>query len=98
MENKKIIKDKKKREKFKKYELKRIVWLCLKKNEFLPYQIRNLGSYELHVNKIYFVNIRNFCIISGRSRGIVKEFRISRMFFKQFANFGLLEGIRKSSW
>ncbi len=42
--------------------------------------------------------LKNYCIISGRSRGIIRPYNISRIYFKQLTSFGYLKGIKKMSW
>jgi small subunit ribosomal protein S14 len=42
--------------------------------------------------------IRNKCLITGRSRSIYRDFRLSRMQLRHLASFGYLMGIKKSSW
>lgn len=44
------------------------------------------------------VRICNRCILSGRSRGNLNTFKITRMIFKRFSTLGLLPGIKKASW
>lgn len=44
------------------------------------------------------VRIVNRCVLSHRAGGIVRDFRISRMFFRELSNFGHLAGFMKSSW
>jgi small subunit ribosomal protein S14 len=41
---------------------------------------------------------RNRCKITGRSRGYMRQFGISRITFREMASFGLIPGIRKASW
>lgn len=41
--------------------------------------------------------IRNFCIYTGRSRWILRRFKMSRIVFRNNVNYGLLMGVRKSS-
>ena len=38
------------------------------------------------------------CAITGRPRGFMRDFGISRIAFRKMANEGLLPGVRKSSW
>ena len=38
------------------------------------------------------------CLISGRSRGYYRKFRISRIALRELALKGHLPGVRKSSW
>ena len=44
------------------------------------------------------VRLRNRCAMSGRSRGFMREFGISRIAFRDMAREGKIPGIRKSSW
>ena len=40
----------------------------------------------------------NRCSITGRSRGNLKKFGLSRLMFRQMAHKGLIPGVIKSSW
>jgi len=42
--------------------------------------------------------IRNRCSMTGRSRGYVAMFGVSRMAFREMALNGLIPGVRKASW
>jgi len=42
--------------------------------------------------------LRNRCILTGRSRGVYRKFKLSRIAFRELANEGKLPGIIKSSW
>ncbi|HLA90120.1 MAG TPA: 30S ribosomal protein S14 [Gemmatimonadaceae bacterium] len=42
--------------------------------------------------------IRNRCSMTGRSRGYVKMFGLSRIAFREMALAGLIPGVRKASW
>ena len=42
--------------------------------------------------------MRNRCKITGRSRGYMRQFGISRITFREMASFGLIPGIKKASW
>lgn len=44
------------------------------------------------------VRLRNRCFLSGRSRGYMRDFGMSRMEFRKLANEGKIPGVRKSSW
>ena len=44
------------------------------------------------------VRLRNRCIISGRSRGYIRDFGISRIVFRDMAREGKIPGVRKASW
>ena len=36
--------------------------------------------------------------ITGRSRGYMRQFGISRITFREMASFGLIPGVKKASW
>ena len=42
--------------------------------------------------------LRNRCRITGRTRGYMRQFGISRITFREMASFGLIPGIKKASW
>ncbi len=44
------------------------------------------------------VRLHNRCQITGRPRGYMRQFGISRVTFREMASSGLIPGIRKASW
>jgi small subunit ribosomal protein S14 len=42
--------------------------------------------------------MHNRCKITGRTRGYMRQFGISRITFREMAAFGLIPGIKKASW
>lgn len=42
--------------------------------------------------------IRNRCQMTGRSRGNIRAFGLSRIAFREMALQGLIPGVRKASW
>jgi small subunit ribosomal protein S14 len=42
--------------------------------------------------------LRNRCAISGRSRGFMRKFGVSRIAFRDMAGDGKIPGVRKASW
>lgn len=44
------------------------------------------------------VRIRNRCEVSGRARGFYRNFRLSRIAFRELASMGKIPGVTKSSW
>jgi len=44
------------------------------------------------------VRLRNRCSLTGRPRGYIRDFGISRVTFREMAVFGLIPGVTKSSW
>jgi small subunit ribosomal protein S14 len=41
---------------------------------------------------------RNRCKLTGRPRGYMRQFGISRVTFREMVTFGLIPGLTKSSW
>lgn len=44
------------------------------------------------------VRIKNRCAVTGRSRGYMRLFGLSRIQFREMARRGEIPGIKKSSW
>lgn len=44
------------------------------------------------------VRMRNRCKLTGRPRGYMRTFGLSRVTFREMANFGKIPGVTKSSW
>lgn len=44
------------------------------------------------------VRMRNRCSLTGRPKGYMRQFGISRVKFREMANKGLIPGITKASW
>jgi len=42
--------------------------------------------------------MHNRCKITGRTRGYMRQFGISRITFREMASFGLIPGVKKASW
>ena len=44
------------------------------------------------------VRLHNRCNLTGRPRGYMRQFGISRVTFREMANNGLIPGVKKASW
>ncbi|HAG33859.1 MAG: 30S ribosomal protein S14 [Cryomorphaceae bacterium BACL18 MAG-120924-bin36] len=44
------------------------------------------------------VRLHNRCKLTGRPRGYMRQFGISRVTFREMALNGLIPGVKKSSW
>jgi ribosomal protein S14 len=99
MKNKKKI-DKKRRYFFKKYEFNKNILKFLAYNTNLKFkqrwnfllQLQNLPQFSSKSK------IHNFCVITGRSKSIFKQFKISRIMFKHYSDKNKLPGLYKKSW
>lgn len=96
---KRLKKDYNKRKSFKEkqfyiYKLKSLI-----NNNILPLKTRLKIRKLLHVyvnkNNLYQTQIINKCLITGRTRGIIRDFKISRIVFKKLADNKQLSWIKK---
>ena len=44
------------------------------------------------------VRLHNRCNLSGRPKGYMRQFGLSRINFREMALMGLIPGVRKASW
>ncbi len=44
------------------------------------------------------IRLHNRCMLTGRPKGYMRQFGISRITFREMASEGLIPGIKKASW
>ena len=44
------------------------------------------------------IRLRNRCFITGRPRGVIRRFKLSRLSFREMALKGEIPGVTKASW
>lgn len=44
------------------------------------------------------IRLRNRCELTGRPRGFLRKFKLSRLTFRELASMGMIPGVTKSSW
>jgi len=44
------------------------------------------------------IRLHNRCMLTGRPRGYMRQFGISRITFREMASNGLIPGVKKASW
>jgi len=44
------------------------------------------------------VRLHNRCKLTGRPKGYMRQFGISRVTFREMANNGMIPGVKKASW
>jgi small subunit ribosomal protein S14 len=71
-----------------KYAAKRAELKAAKDYEGLDKLPRNASPVRLH----------NRCKLTGRPKGYMRKFGISRVTFREMASEGLIPGVTKSSW
>lgn len=84
------------RRKFEQNQFKKLILNMLTNDIKIPfgiyYKLENQGKKRS--NSIFHTR----CRFSGRAKANFNQFKISRMIFKRYSEFGLLNGIRKASW
>jgi len=98
--HKKNFKDLVLRNKVKKTEGELYVVKALLLNE---YCVMNVKLKKKLVRRMWklggsLVKVRNRCIVTGRARGIVRKYKVSRMTLKFFLDNKVLVGVRGSSF
>ena len=83
----KIGKEKKYRREYVKNSLDRIV----------EQMVRSVRE-EKKERKVKMKSYRNICQDTGRARGVIREYRISRYRYRELADRGSLEGVKRASW
>ena len=84
----------------KKFEVQRKLLKALIKNQSLPQGLRYEYMLKLQsfAKKTSPVQIVKRCVLSGRNRGVLKQFKLSRIWVRQLLAKGQLQGVTKSSW
>jgi len=95
-----MIKDYKRRMMVKQFAVDRVRLNTVKRNDVLPYELREVAAKELHEfpRDSSRVRIRERCMITSRPRGCVKRFRVSRIVFRHLADYNKLSGVQRAIW
>ena len=63
--------------------------------------LKKEGNFEalqdLHKNSSP-VRLHNRCKLTGRPKGYIRQFGVSRIQFREMASNGLIPGVKKASW
>jgi small subunit ribosomal protein S14 len=97
----KMEKDLNVRKHFLKEEHLHLIQRSLLKNQLLTRPLRVTLTANWSNNKpfkSYKSRIKNYCILTGRSRSYIRFFRLSRVKMRELASRGILFGISKASW
>lgn len=64
-------------------------------------QLKKEGNYQelsLLPKNSSPVRLHNRCLLTGRPKGYMRQFGISRITFREMASHGLIPGVKKASW
>ncbi|MDR2402085.1 MAG: 30S ribosomal protein S14 [Cytophagales bacterium] len=73
---------------------KKVVELCKIKREFLKKNKDYAGLRKLPRNASP-IRLKNRCCVTGRGRGFIRRFGLSRLVFREMASEGLIPGVSK---
>jgi|TARA_B100000401_G_C52690175_1_gene664067 small subunit ribosomal protein S14 len=95
-----IEKDKKRRKLFKKYESKRRELKAIIYNKENSMELRNKAQIALSKlpKDSSKIRIKNRCVLTGRSKGVFRYFKLSRIQLRQLTLEGNIPGYSKTSW
>lgn len=79
----------------KREELKKVIYDMNKSVEERLSAVDALNKMPKNSSKI---RLRNRCQLTGRARGFLRKFKLSRLCFREMANQGLIPGVVKASW
>lgn len=88
------LKDKKNRCKDAHKCVKKIFIKALKKNSIVSLKFSSKVAISTYLPK----KVRNRCVITGRGRAIIKDFKLSRLEFSKTSKIHNLPGVKKASW
>ncbi|KAK3366841.1 hypothetical protein B0T24DRAFT_633758 [Lasiosphaeria ovina] len=98
--NVKTIRDHSKRKAFEAFEPERQALRYVIRNTTLPARTRAIAQLQLAETHCYTrsTQIRNRCLMGGKGRGILRDFKLSRFNFRLQALAGNIPGVKKASW
>jgi small subunit ribosomal protein S14 len=95
-----VQKDKNRRKINFEYERDRLALSTISSNQNLPLAVRWKARLALgSISKNSFSSkLNNRCGLTGRSRSVLRDFKLSRIAFRKASNSGLIPGLKKFSW
>lgn len=79
----------------KREQLKKVIYDMNKGIEERLQAVDALNKMPKNSSKI---RLRNRCQLTGRARGFLRKFKLSRLCFREMASQGLVPGVVKASW
>ena len=95
-----IQRDQRRRFLFSQFETQQIQHKALLQDAFLKGSIKKKLGLKVHKipRNSSRSRVQNRCTLTGRSRGALRVFKMSRIRFRELASQGLLNGVSKASW
>lgn len=95
-----MIKDVRKRKCVETHGVDRLRVNSLRKNDILPVELREIADAEIAAQPrgSSIVAIRPRCAITSRPRATVHRWRVSRIVFRQLADYNKLSSVQRAMW
>ncbi|KFH45573.1 37S ribosomal protein-like protein [Hapsidospora chrysogenum ATCC 11550] len=95
-----VVRDHTKRMVFERFEPERQALRYIIRNTTLPPRVRAEAQLQLAQMSNYTrpTQIRNRCILGGRTRGVLRDFKMKRYNFRLEAMAGNIPGVKRASW
>lgn len=95
-----MLRDVQKRRNFEKHNQERILINSVWKNDILPQEIKDFAYQDIqkHPRDSTVLRINRRCTVTGRSRGIFHQFRVSRFVFRHNADYNKISGAQYAHW
>lgn len=88
------------RQQIERFEYKRILYKSIIKDQMLSQELRY--GFILKLNKLprrsSIIRKNNRCVLTGRTKGTLRSFKISRICLRELVASGTLPGVIKASW
>merc|ERR1711915_116371 len=98
--NWKTRKEVKHRNAVKEYAFERLNINALRKNKIIPPEIKEIADAEIaalpRMSSISMLHKR--CMVTGRPRGLVTRWRLSRIVWRHEADYNKLSGVQRAMW
>lgn len=93
--------DAKRRKLVEQYAKERLRLVALKRNDILPPEIRDLAGKQIDETIPRQTAMRQLtfrCVVTSRPRGVVYRWRVSRIIFRDLADYNKLSGMQRAMW
>jgi len=73
---------------------------AVRKNTILPKQIQAVADKEVSelTRDSNPIRLTKRCVLTGRARGTKTRYRVSRIMYRKFADYGNLSGVKRACW
>ncbi|XP_071876888.1 mitochondrial ribosomal protein S14 [Bombus fervidus] len=96
-----MIRDIKRRKMAKDHAEERLRLLAMKRNNILPVEIReeiNQQFDKINPRQTALRQLTPRCILTSRGHGVVHRWRLSRIVFRDLADYNKLSGVQRAIW